>query len=70
MDSRGRVHNLENIIAKGKRFINLVSASEQAVDFTSNDHFYDSLQANVNVSRVQVRKQNHCAINSELLTLK
>ncbi len=70
MDSRGRVHDLKHVIAKGREFINLVSASEQAVDFTSNDHFHDSLQANVNVSQVKVRKQNHRAITSEMLALK
>ena len=34
MDSRGQVHDLDEVIAGGRRFINLVSTSEQAVDFT------------------------------------
>ena len=69
MDSRGRVHDLETVISTGRRFINLVSTSDQAVDFTSDDHFHDALQAHVNVSRVQV-KNGHRAINSDMLAEK
>jgi hypothetical protein len=43
MDLRGLVHDLEDVIAKGRRFINLVSTSEQAVNFTGDDHFHDVL---------------------------
>ena len=63
------MHNLETVISTGRRFINLVSTSEQAVDFTSDDHFYDALQAHVNVSWVQV-KNGHRAINSDTLAEK
>ena len=69
MDSRGRVHNLETAISTGRWFINLVSTSEQAVDFTGNDHFHNALQANVNVSWVQV-KNGHQSINSDMLAEK
>ena len=34
MDSRGRVHDLDNVIAGGQRFINLVSTSEQSTIWT------------------------------------
>ena len=36
MDLRGRVHDLENVIAGGRRFINRVSKPEQSADFTSD----------------------------------
>ena len=49
MDSRGRVHDLENVIAGGQRFINLVSTSAQSADFTSDEYFHVALQALVNV---------------------
>ena len=49
MDSRGRVQDLETVISTGRRFINFVSTPKQAVDFTSDDHFHDALQAHVNV---------------------
>ena len=35
MDSRGQVHDLDDVIAEGQRFINLVSTSEQSLDFTA-----------------------------------
>ncbi len=69
MDSRGRVHDLDNVIAEGRRFINLVSTSAQSADFTSNEYFHVALQACVNVSRVKVG--NSCrAIGHELLADK
>ena len=49
MDSRGRVHDLENVIAGGQRFINLVSTSAQSADVTSDEYFHVALQALVNV---------------------
>ena len=54
MHSRGQVHDLDNIISRGQRFINLVSASEQSADFTSDEYFHVILQARVNVSREKV----------------
>ncbi len=69
MDSRGRVHDTKNVIATGRRFINLVSMSEQGVDFTSNDHFHDVLWVHVNVLQVQV-KNGRRAINYKLLAEK
>jgi hypothetical protein len=69
MDSRGRVYDLDNVIAGGQRFINLVSTSEQSVDFTANEYFHGALQAHVNVSRVKV--ENSCrAIGHKLLADK
>ncbi len=56
MDSRGRVHDSDNVIAEGRRFINLVSTSGQYADFTSNEYFHVALQARVNISRVKVGK--------------
>ncbi len=67
MDSRGRVHDLDNVITGGRRFINLVSTSAQSADFTSDDYFHVALQVLVNVSRVKVRN-SFCAI--ELLADK
>jgi hypothetical protein len=69
MDLRGQVHDTKNVIATGRRFINLVSMSKQGVDFTSNDHFHDVLWVHVNFSRVQV-KNGHSAINYKLLAEK
>jgi hypothetical protein len=43
MDSRGMVHNAKHVTATGRRFINLVSISELAVDFTTDDHFHNAL---------------------------
>ena len=63
------MHDTENIIATGRRYINLVSTSVQGVDFTSDDHFHDVLRAHVNISWVQV-KNGHRAINNELLAEK
>jgi len=66
MDSRGRLHDLDNVIAGGQRFINLVTTSTQSTNFTSNEYFHIALQALVNVSRVKFR--NSCrAIGHELL---
>ena len=50
MNSRGRVYDLDNVIARGFRFINLVSTSEQFTDFTADDYFHGALQACVKVS--------------------
>ncbi len=69
MDSRGRVHDLDNVIAEGRRFKNLVSTSAQYADFTSNEYFHVALQARVNVSRVKVGKSCR-AIGHELLADK
>ena len=69
MDSRGRVHVLDHVIAGGRRFINLVSTSAQPADFTSYEYFHVALHALVNVSRVKVG--NSCrAIGHELLADK
>jgi hypothetical protein len=54
MDSRGRVHDLDNVIAGGRRFINLVSTSAQSADFMSDEYYHVALQAFVNVSRAKV----------------
>jgi hypothetical protein len=54
MDLRGRVNDLDNVIAGGQRFINLVSTSAQSADFTSDEYFHVALQALVNDSRVKV----------------
>ncbi len=35
MDLRGRVRDLDDVIAGGRRFKNLVSASEQSADYTA-----------------------------------
>jgi len=69
MDSRGRVHDLDNVIAGGRRFINLVTTSAQSTDFTSNEYSHIALQALVNVSRVKVGDSRR-AIGHELLTDK
>jgi hypothetical protein len=69
MDSRGQVHDLDNVIAGGQRFINLVSTSEQSADFTANEYFHVALQARVNVSRVKVGNSRR-AIGHELLADK
>ncbi len=69
MDSRGRVHDVEHIMATRRRFINLVSTSELAVNFTTNDHFHSALRAHVNVSQVKT-KNGHCAIIYEKLVDK
>ncbi len=69
MDSRGRVHDLDNVIAGGRRFINLISTSEQSADFTANEYFHGTLQARVNVSRVKVGN-SRCAIGHKLLADK
>jgi len=50
MNSRGRVYDLDNVIAGGRRFINLVSTSEQSADFTADDYFHGALQECVKVS--------------------
>ena len=66
MDSREQVHDLDKDIAGRRRFINLVSTSEQAADFTSDKYFHNALQAHVNISRVKAG--NSCrAIGHELL---
>jgi hypothetical protein len=44
MDSRGRVHDLDNVIAGGRRFINLVSTSAQSADFTSDEYLHARLR--------------------------
>ena len=64
MDLRGRVHDLDEVIAGGQRFINLVSMSEQAADFTSDEYFH-----RVNISRVKVGNSRR-AIGHELLADK
>ena len=69
MDSRGSVHDLDNVIAGGRRFINLVSTSAQHVDFTSDEYFHVALQALVNVLRVKVGNSRR-AIGHELLADK
>ena len=69
MDSRGRVHDLDNVIAGGQRFINLVSTSAQPADFTSDEYFNVALQALVNVSRVKVGNSRQ-GIGHELLADK
>ncbi len=66
MDSRGRVHDLDEVIAGGRRFINLVSTSEQAADFTSDEYFHSALQARVNISRGKVGNSRR-AIGHKLL---
>jgi hypothetical protein len=66
MDSRGRVHDLDEVIAGGRQFINLVSASEQAADFTSDEYFHSALQARVNILRMKVGNSPH-AIGHKLL---
>jgi hypothetical protein len=66
MDSRGRVHDLDNVIAEGRRFINLVSTSAQSADFTSDEYFHVALNARVNVSRVKVGNSRR-AIGHKLL---
>jgi len=58
IDSRGRVHDLDNVIAGGRRFINIVTTSAQSTDFMSDEYFHIALQALVNVSRVTV--ENSC----------
>ncbi len=55
MDSRGRVHDAKHVIATRRRFINLVSTSELAVNFTTNNHFHNALRAHVNVSQVKMK---------------
>ena len=56
IDSRGQVHDLDNVIAGGQRL------SEQSADFTSNDYFHVALQVKVG---------NSCrAIGHELLADK
>ncbi len=50
MNSMGRVYDVDNVIAGGRRFINLVSTSEQSTDFTADDYFHGALQACVKVS--------------------
>jgi hypothetical protein len=69
MDSRGRVHDLDNVIAGGQRFINLVLTSVQSANFTSDHYFHVALQALVNVSRVKVGN-SHRAIGHKLLADK
>ena len=69
MNSRGRVHDFDNVIAEGRRFINLVSTSAQSADFTSDEYFHVALQALVNVSRVKVGNSRR-AIGHELLADK
>jgi hypothetical protein len=67
MDSRGQVHDLDEVIAGGQRFINPVSTSEQSADFTAD--FHGTLQARVNVLRVKVRNSCH-TIGNKLLADK
>ncbi len=69
MDSRGRVHDVKHVITTGRRFINLVSTSELAVNFTTNNHFHDALWEHVNVSQVEM-KNGHCSIDYEKLADK
>ena len=69
MDSRGCVHDLDNVIAGGQRFINLVSTSAQSANFMSDEYFHVALQALVNVSRVKVGNSRR-AIGYELLADK
>jgi hypothetical protein len=69
MNSRGQVYDLDNVIAGGRRFINLVSTSKQSADFTANDYFHGALQACVKVSQVKVG--NSCrAIGHKMLADK
>ena len=69
MDSRGRMHDLDNVITGEQRFINLVSTSAQSADFMFDKYFHVALQACVNVSRVKVGN-SHWAIGHELLADK
>jgi len=69
MDSRGQVHDLDEVIAGGQRFINLVSTSEQAADFESDEYFHSTLQVHVKISRVKVGNSRH-AIGQKLLADK
>jgi hypothetical protein len=57
MNSRRRVYDLDNVIAGGRRFINLVSTSEQSTDFTADDYFHGALQAET----VAVRSATKCS---------
>ena len=66
---RGQVHDTENVIAMGRQFINLVSTSEQGVEFTSDGQFHDSIRAHVKVSQVKVTNGHH-TINYKLLAEK
>ena len=66
MDSRGQVHDLDEVIAGGQRFIYLVSTSDQSADFTAVEYFHGTLQARVNVWRVKVRNSRH-TIGNKLL---
>ena len=63
------MHDFDNVIAEGRRFINLVSTSAQSADFTSDEYFHVALQAIVNVSRVKVGNSRR-AIGHELLADK
>jgi hypothetical protein len=65
----GHSGSLDNVIVGGRRFINLVSTSEQSADFTADDYFHGALQACVKVSRVKVRNSRR-AIGHELLADK
>ncbi len=69
MDSRGRVDDLDNVMAEGQQFINLVSTSAQSADFTSDEYFHVALQTRVNISRVKVGNSRR-AIGHELLADK
>jgi len=69
MNLRRQVYDLDNIIAGGRRFINLVSTSEQSADSTANDYFLGALQACVKVSRVKVGNSRR-AIGHEMLADK
>jgi hypothetical protein len=69
MNSRGQVYDLDNVIARGRRFINLVSTSEQSTNFTADDYFHGALQACVKVSRVKVGNSRR-AIGHEMLADK
>ena len=63
------MHDLKNVIAGGRRFINLVSTSEQSADFTSDEYFHVALAGRVNASRVKVGNSRR-AISHKLLADK
>ena len=66
---KGAVISSETI-ARGRRIINYLSTSEyDAMDFTDDDNFYNTLNDKVNVARVGASKGRH-GVNSEYLYQK
>ena len=55
-DFRGHIHELDDVVARGRSLINSVSVSHLQLDPTDDEHFADSLQRQVRVCRAKTSR--------------